>query len=416
MGKRVLRFSSLVVCMIISILSYEKTVKAEVILSDSAVHVICNIIYAVESGGQTYGNADYGDVTEAYTNSSQEHAITIGAGQYYGENAKKLLSKIRTKHPDLFERLDTAGVGEDLESADWGSYRISKDSEKAKCISKIISSEEGKKVQDELMYEEFISGYLDTANSLGIDDVKHAALYIQAAHLNPQALSTRYENIPESSRNYEGFYQWLIGGNPSNQNAVNGTTYTTRHQAAKEMIDEHEEELLSGESYGGAGSSSIAENGVNISEWDLTGMPSIKGLLDRGNKITLPSLSDLNNKETYSLSLIKGDIVSNNSYNLYDTVRLSVVFLGLLLLVYAMLMSVAFLFDMTNNLFEISLLSTITFGLLNYSPDETRKRGYVDSGKMLKILIISVVVGLFIVSGGVFSWLLRLIRWVSELV
>lgn len=40
--------------------------------------VLRKIIYAVETGGQVYGQQDYSDFTEAYTNSSDEHAITIG--------------------------------------------------------------------------------------------------------------------------------------------------------------------------------------------------------------------------------------------------------------------------------------------------------------------------------------------------
>ena len=34
------------------------------------------ILYAVETGGQVYGNQKYGDFTEAFTNSSTEYTIT----------------------------------------------------------------------------------------------------------------------------------------------------------------------------------------------------------------------------------------------------------------------------------------------------------------------------------------------------
>ena len=53
-------------------------------MTDHEKLVMRNIIYAVETGGQVYGQKDYADFTEAYTNSSAEHAITIGAGQWYG--------------------------------------------------------------------------------------------------------------------------------------------------------------------------------------------------------------------------------------------------------------------------------------------------------------------------------------------
>lgn len=47
-------------------------------MTDKQKAVLRKIIYAVETGGQVYGQQDYSDFTEAYTNSSEEHAITIG--------------------------------------------------------------------------------------------------------------------------------------------------------------------------------------------------------------------------------------------------------------------------------------------------------------------------------------------------
>lgn len=46
-------------------------------MTDKQKAVLRKIIYAVETGGQVYGQQDYSDFTEAYTNSSEEHAITI---------------------------------------------------------------------------------------------------------------------------------------------------------------------------------------------------------------------------------------------------------------------------------------------------------------------------------------------------
>lgn len=46
-------------------------------VTDEQMEVLRKIMYAVETGGQVYGNADYSDFTEAYTNTSLEHAITM---------------------------------------------------------------------------------------------------------------------------------------------------------------------------------------------------------------------------------------------------------------------------------------------------------------------------------------------------
>ena len=69
-------------------------------MTDHEKLVMRNIIYAVETGGQVYGQKDYADFTEAYTNSSAEHAITIGAGQWYGNEAHFFL-RLKLLMPQL---------------------------------------------------------------------------------------------------------------------------------------------------------------------------------------------------------------------------------------------------------------------------------------------------------------------------
>lgn len=414
MGKRIL---AVLLCCIYLANLFAVDVRAEVVFGDSAKTVICNIIYAVETGGQTYGNARYDDFTEAYTNSSKEHAITIGAGQFYGVQAKAVLDRIRTEYPDVFNRLDTAGIGNDLDTKDWSTYKLSSGSAKAKCIQAIMSSEEGKKVQDAFMYDTVISKSVEKANELGITDKRVVVLFVETAHLGGNVtVANKFSDLPESSKTYEGFYQWLIGGNPSNQNAVNGTNYTTRHQAVKKMIDEHEAELMDTSSSSSSSSSSgVSLSSGIISEWDLVGMPSKSSLSSGYSKVDLPSYDDLDVSEMYSVNTIKEDIVSNNEFKLFDTVRVSVVFLGLLMVVYSVFLIVAYIFDRTNNIFEISLLSVISLGLLRYSDEEehANRKGYVGKNRIIKISAACIVVGMFIISGGVFSWGIRIYYAIS---
>ncbi len=132
--------------------------------------VIRKIIYAVETGGQVYGKQDYTDFTEAYTNSSEEHAITIGAGQWYATEAKTLLNNIRKADPALFAKLDTAGIASDLDNKDWSTYKLSAGSAKAKCIQAIIGSSVGIACQDALI-EEQMAAYMAEAAALGVKDL-----------------------------------------------------------------------------------------------------------------------------------------------------------------------------------------------------------------------------------------------------
>ena len=129
--------------------------------------ILRNIIYAVETGGQIYGQRDYASFTEARTNSENEKAITIGAGQWYATEARRLLKQIREADRTLFETLDTANIGGEVDAADWTHYDIAAESEKAGCIVRIIDSEIGRKCQDALIDEQ-MEKYVREAAALGV--------------------------------------------------------------------------------------------------------------------------------------------------------------------------------------------------------------------------------------------------------
>lgn len=159
-------------------------------MTDYEKSVMRNIIYAVETGGQVYGNKDYGNFTEAYTNSSNEEAITIGAGQWYATEAQRLLNTIRTKNPALFASLDTAGIGSDLDNRNWSTYRESKNSDKARCIVSIIDSETGRQCQDALLDEQ-MEGYIQEAAALGVNDMDAKMMCANFRHQGGRGAVTR---------------------------------------------------------------------------------------------------------------------------------------------------------------------------------------------------------------------------------
>ena len=115
------------------------------------IEVLRKILYAVETGGQVYGKQRYDAFIGAGANTPNEKAITIGAGQWYAGEAKRLLQEIQRADPAQFKRLDTQGIADDLLHKNWSRYAISSTSAKAKCIIKIISSPVGIKSQDKLM-------------------------------------------------------------------------------------------------------------------------------------------------------------------------------------------------------------------------------------------------------------------------
>lgn len=117
------------------------------------------ILYAVESGDQAYGKQDYSCFAGVGANCSNEKAITIGAGQWYAGEAKELLHRIQRANPKLFKEMDTAGLEKDLLMKNWDTYAVTAESAKGKCIVDIISTDLGKKCQDQYM-EDQIQAYI----------------------------------------------------------------------------------------------------------------------------------------------------------------------------------------------------------------------------------------------------------------
>lgn len=149
-------------------------------LSTKNKEILRKIMYAVETGGQVYGGADYSSLIEAYANTPTETAITIGAGQWFANEAKRLLQNILKAAPGTFRKYDTAGVEADL-SKDWSNYQIKKTSAKAKAIKAIISTAEGKAEQDKLVDAQ-MEVYVAEAEALGVTDQAAAMMCANFRH------------------------------------------------------------------------------------------------------------------------------------------------------------------------------------------------------------------------------------------
>lgn len=144
-------------------------------------NVLRKIIYAVETGGQVYGQQDYSDFTEAYENNSDEHAITIGAGAWYGTEAKTLLERIYDADPEQWEKIDKVRLLEQVQTANWECFNISRVSQLADTIIALISSKIGVKCQDSLMDEQ-LAAYADEALKIGVTDARGQAMCVNFRH------------------------------------------------------------------------------------------------------------------------------------------------------------------------------------------------------------------------------------------
>lgn len=152
--------------------------------------VLRKIIYAVETGGQVYGQQDYSDFTEAYTNSSEEHAITIGAGAWYATEAKTLLERIYDADPEQWEKIDKVRLLEQVQTANWECFNISKVSQLADTIVALISSDLGIKCQDSLMDEQ-LATYAEEALKKGVTNARGQAMCVNFRHQGGRGAVTR---------------------------------------------------------------------------------------------------------------------------------------------------------------------------------------------------------------------------------
>lgn len=199
------------------------------------ITVLRKILYAVETGGQVYGKQRYNAFIGAGANTPNEKAITIGAGQWYAGEAKRLLQKIQRGNPALFKKMDTQGLESDLLKKNWSTYAISPSSAKAKCIISIISSDLGIKCQDELMEEQITKYSESIAKKYGTmpDDAMMECINI--IHQGGASALQRILSKAKKPYTSETIYAALCT-DPADPRSNQVGDYTTRQKKVIEMI------------------------------------------------------------------------------------------------------------------------------------------------------------------------------------
>ena len=192
--------------------------------------VLRKIIYALETGGQIYGNCAYEDFTEAYTNSNLETAITIGAGAWFATEALSLLKRIYEKDKTLFSQ----SLINDMNNKNWSYYAISRNSENAKTIIRIISSNIGKKCQDELLDEQ-MEKYCNYARDLGVTTADGQAMVANWIHQGSTGAAKRIISKTAKPYTLDNLYAACCTDTEPNQVG----SYRTRQKKAYEWLKQY---------------------------------------------------------------------------------------------------------------------------------------------------------------------------------
>lgn len=205
-------------------------------MTDKQLDILVNIIGGVESGGQVYGNRRYDAYAAPYANSPNEHTITLGWCQFYGYNARELCQRIFNTDKNLFRKNDTANIEKRL-SQDWVAMRWKPTSAEKSALLKIITTDVGKKMQDDMFKEDMVL-FIKDAESFGISDIGAQMMYCEIRHLGDKSPAERIFNRAKKPYTAETVYASLLldQNDTSNSNQVGDKKYQSRHDCCLEWI------------------------------------------------------------------------------------------------------------------------------------------------------------------------------------
>ena len=154
-----------------------------------------------------------------------------------------------------------------------------------------------------------------------------------------------------------------------------------------------------------------------VSEFELIGMSSFKNnVASEQEEVVLAKREDLSIGEQYSVTTIGEDLSIHKRALTIDNARVAVVFVGLCMIFYSVLLGLAVLFDKSNNFIDISLVKIVTFGAVRYSEEEGTKgkKGYASSGRFVFIIVVVSIIGCVLISGGVLPAMMNLINSIID--
>lgn len=206
-------------------------------MNKTELSILTNIIAAVESGGQIYGNRNYAAYAGKGKNSANEKTCTLGWAQNYGSEARKLCRMILEKDPAAFRKADTAGIEKRL-SEDWVARGWDPSAEEKAALIAIITTDAGKACQDEL-FEQLMTTYEATALKNGVTEVPAVMMWCEIHHLGGSGPVKRIFGRAKSHE-LDDILASLFEDqkDTSNDNQVGDKKFQRRHELCAQWIKE----------------------------------------------------------------------------------------------------------------------------------------------------------------------------------
>ena len=211
-------------------------------MSASDYEVLNNIIGAVETGGQVYGQRDYGDYTAPFTNSSLEYTCTLGWGAFYGEEAQYLISQILKKAPTTFKKIDKKGLIQKALEKNWVTSRWNPSSAEKAVLKKLIVTKIGKAVQDQMMTQ-LMKTYVNSCISEYTKNTWAIMMYCEVRHLGGKSGADRIFGRCKAKNSYTlDTIMWALKQDQkdtSSSNQIGDSKFWSRHEKCCEFIEKY---------------------------------------------------------------------------------------------------------------------------------------------------------------------------------
>ena len=213
-------------------------------MNSKNLHVLSNIIAAVESGGQIYSeNRDWTAYAGARTNSSAEVTCTLGPYQAYGDEAQELIRYIYDKYPSVFSSCDPNGVIKSKLAVSWVGTQWNPTPAQKAILIKMLATSAGHEAS-EYVFQERLKKYISRAEENGVRNVEGQMMWAEVQHLGGKSAVLRIFERFSGNVTYT-CSEWLTALRKDQSdsyyrnNGVGSSKYWSRHIKCVEFINKY---------------------------------------------------------------------------------------------------------------------------------------------------------------------------------
>ena len=193
-----------------------------------------NMIGALETGGQVYGQRDYSNFINAEL--AAEVTATLGWSSFYGENGRKWLERFKNENPDLFNQLDEGGQVAPVIGLNWEASRWNANATQRASIVNMLTTDQGKKLQDQMTAEREAVHWKNVVAKY-TDNMRAVAWYTNIAELAGTSTAEWLFDTANGDYSLDNLYN--ITMSRTGYAAIGNSMYHRRHALYKQWIEEH---------------------------------------------------------------------------------------------------------------------------------------------------------------------------------